>query len=54
MKDEEIVRDPDSLLTLYVKSYLNVSDRLFIKHKVTRYDLLKQIKKMGLMNNPQF
>lgn len=41
IKDEDIVRDPDSLLTAYVRMYLTVSDRLYVKHGVTRYELLK-------------
>jgi len=41
LKESEIGRDPDRLLAAYVRVYITVSDRLFIKHGVTRDDLLK-------------
>ena len=54
MKDEAAAKDPDFLLAAYVRMYLTVSDRIYVKHSISRYALLKQIKKLGLMSSSEF
>jgi hypothetical protein len=34
-------REPDAIARAFVKSYIEISDKLFLKHGVSRYDLLK-------------